>query len=133
MAFGQNADGTAINRLPRELPPHHWHHPDAILDRWTSQDWQNGFQLDQLAELDALVVQTENTSYEVTVLEPSRGEILVRGGRFFPSWTPVRLAGCSLRGSFLKLRGVYVGYCLEFHENRRRIVTSRIRSIGQLG
>jgi len=32
-------------------------------------------------------------------------------------------------GSFLKIRGIYVGFSLEFHADGRAIVTSRVRSI----
>jgi hypothetical protein len=39
------------------------------------------------------------------------------------------MAGSSLGGSFLKLRGIYVGFNLEIHFDRRSIITSRIRSI----
>ena len=52
---------------------------------------------------------------------------MVRGGRFFPEFTPARLAGSSLGGSFLKLRGIYVGFNLEIHFDKRLIITSRVR------
>jgi serine/threonine protein kinase len=32
----------------------------------------------------------------------------VRGGQFFPTYTPARLAGSSLGGSFLKQHGIYL-------------------------
>lgn len=38
----------------------------------------------------------------------------MRGGAFFPEFTPVRLAGASLGGSFLKLRIVQVGFAIAF-------------------
>jgi hypothetical protein len=39
------------------------------------------------------------------------------------------LAGSSLGGSFLKLRGIYVGFSLEIHFDKRLIITSRVRKI----
>ena len=57
------------------------------------------------------------------------GDILIRGGRFFSEFTPARLAGSSLGGSFLKLRGIYVGFSLEIHFEKRLIITSRVRKI----
>lgn len=83
-----------------------------------------------MEELESLCVRTENNTYEITILCPKTGEILVRGGQFFPERTVAHLAGSSLGGSFLKLRGIYVGFSMEIHHNRRRIVTSRVRTIG---
>jgi hypothetical protein len=109
-----------------------WHNQDGILDHWSAQEWKDGIQLESLEELDTIVVRTENTPYEITVLSGFTGEVLVRGGSFFPEWTPTHLAGSSLGGSFLKIRGIYVGYSLEFQHDRKRIVTSRVKSIGKV-
>jgi hypothetical protein len=54
----------------------------------------------------------------------------VTGGLFFPDRTRVRLDGCSLRGAFLKLGGIYVGFSLEFRHNGGVVVTSPVQSIG---
>jgi hypothetical protein len=76
-----------------------------------------------------LSIQTENSVYEVNTISSSEGEILIRGGRFFPEFTAARLIGSSLGGCFLKLRGIYVGFNMEIHCNCRSIITSRVRSI----
>jgi hypothetical protein len=101
----------------------------ALLDAWSDYGWKDGVQIDTLRDLDELVVQTENSTYEITTISPHTGEIVVRGGRFFPEFTPARLAGSSLGGSFLKVRGVYVGFSMELHADGKTIVTSRVRSI----
>lgn len=67
--------------------------------------------------------------YEITVMNPARGEVLVRGGSFFPVYTRVRLAGASLAGSFLKMLGIYVGFSMELHTDEGAIVTTRVRQI----
>lgn len=82
-----------------------------------------------MLDMEALSIDTENSTYEITVISGRTGDILVRGGRFFPEFTPARLAGSSLGGSFLKLRGVYIGFNLEIHFDQRMIVTSRVRRI----
>ena len=82
-----------------------------------------------MQDLETLTVWTENSIYEVNVICGRIGEILIRGGRFFPEFTPARLAGSSLGGSFLKLRGIYVGFSLEIHFEKRLIITSRVRKI----
>ena len=53
----------------------------------------------------------------------------MRGGRFFPAYTRVRLAGASLAGSFLKMLGIYVGFSMELHTADGAIVTTRVREI----
>ena len=101
----------------------------ALLDTWSSHDWNEGIQLETMQDLETLTVRTENSTYEVNVICGRTGEILIRGGRFFPEFTPARLAGSSLGGSFLKLRGIYVGFSLEIHFEKRLIITSRVRKI----
>ena len=104
----------------------------ALLDTWSSHSWTEGMQLETMQDLEKLVVRTENSLYEITVICGRTGDILVRGGRFFPEFTEARLAGSSLGGSFLKLHGIYVGFNLEIHFDKRLIITSRVRQISVL-
>lgn len=107
-----------------------WCRQDALLESWSAHNWADGgVQLETLEDLQTVYVRTENNPYEITVLSRHTGEVLVRGGRFFPERTRVHLAGSSLGGAFLKLRGIYLGFSLEFLHAGRRIVTSRLRSI----
>jgi hypothetical protein len=101
----------------------------ALLDTWSAHDWSEGLQLESRQDMDRLIVRTENSTYEITVISARTGEILIRGGQFFPEFSPARLAGSSLGGSFLKLRGIYLGFNLELHFDRRLIITSRVRQI----
>ena len=101
----------------------------ALLDTWSSHDWSEGVQLETIADMETLTVRTENSCYEITVICGRTGDILIRGGRFFPEFTAARLAGSSLGGSFLKLRGIYAGFSLEVHFDKRLIITSRVRKI----
>src|SRR5207247_10619702 len=103
--------------------------PAARPDSWSRHDWHERLQIEFMQDLECLAVQTENSVYEITVVSGRTGEILVRGGRFFPEFTPARLAGSSLGGSFLKLRGIYVDFSLEIHFEQRLIITSRVRKI----
>ena len=64
-----------------------------------------------------------------TVLAPTSGEILVRGGRFFPDFTRVRVSGSSLGGGCLKLRGIYAGYLLELEHEGMTVRTTRIQAV----
>ncbi len=101
----------------------------AFLDTWSGHDWRDGVQVESLEDLSRLIIRTENSTYEVTIISGRSGEILIRGGKFFPEFTAARLAGSSLGGSFLKVRGIYVGFNVEISVDSRTIITSRVRTI----
>ena len=101
----------------------------AVLTAWNSHSWEDGLHIEQLVALDRLTVLTLHSTYEIVVVTPATGEILVRGGEFFPQFTAARLAGSTLGGSFLKMRSVHVGFRIEFAVGRGVIVTSPVRSI----
>src|SRR6478672_1590958 len=69
------------------------------LQWWADRGWTGGIDFSRLAGLEQFVVRTRNTTYELTVLSPCSGEVLVRGGRFFPAYTRAHFAGSSLGGS----------------------------------
>jgi hypothetical protein len=100
-----------------------------FLDAWLAHDWTTGLQTEDLPEHGFLAVETEHSRYELTIVCGRTGDVLVRGGRFFPYTTAARLAGSSVGGSLLKLRGIYIGFRMEFHAHDRAIITSRVRSI----
>lgn len=86
----------------------------SVLSTWSEWQWGGGVQIEQLPELTTLAVRTANSLYEITILDGHAGEVLVRGGKFFPERTPARLNGSSFRGAILKWRGIYPGMALEF-------------------
>lgn len=101
----------------------------ANLETWVSHDWSQGIQLASLPDFTEISVQTENTLYEITVIDGAAREVVVRGGRFFPGKTAARLAGSSLRGSFLKVGGIYAGFSMEILTEGTNVVTTPVRSI----
>ena len=85
-----------------------------------------------LAEVDAfttLVVQTDNSVYQITILQPHARDVYVQGGAFFPVRTRACLNGSSFGGSCLKLGWVGIGLHMEFHAEDQWIITSHVRSI----
>jgi hypothetical protein len=62
----------------------------AILSFCSDNDW-GGIQIDRMPELTTLAVRTANSLYEITILDGSAGDVLVRGGPYFPERTPVTL------------------------------------------
>ena len=101
----------------------------GLLSAWSARDWSDGIHVGDVSPLERIIVRTANSLYEVVVLAPATGTILVRGGAFFPVFMPARLAGSSLGGSFLKLRSVHVGFRLELCTTRGFIITSPVRSV----
>lgn len=104
----------------------------AMLDKWSEDPWTNGVQVDQMGDMEKLVIQTRNSLYEITIIDGPSGEILVRGGQFFPELTPARLAGATLGGSFCKMRGIYAGFRMEITANGQRTITTPVEAIGVL-
>ena len=103
----------------------------AVLSNWSTRDWSHadGLQVETREDLDRILVRTCNSVYELIVECGSRGEVLVRGGSFFPSFTRVHLAGSSFGGSVLKRLGIYVGLRMELFQDGQTIVTSPVKSI----
>ena len=104
----------------------------ADLDTWRDLDWSDGLQIDEIDDTQTLLVETRNTIYEIIVMEGRRADVLVRGGRFFPVYTRVHLAGASMGGSFLKLHGIYVGFSMELYGETEPIITSAVRRISRV-
>ena len=101
------------------------------LDAWLTRDWSQAVHLSSLEAFQQLQVCTQNTLYELIVINQT-GDVQVRGGKYFPDWTPARLAGCTAGGSFLKRLAINLGLQMEFEFDRRRIVTSPVRTIALL-
>src|SRR5262245_24215727 len=87
--------------------------------------------LESCADLERIVVKTQSSVYELVVLCSKTGDVVVRGGRFFPEFRCARVAGSVFGGSAVKLRHISVGLHLELHVNGRPFVTSRIEGISR--
>jgi hypothetical protein len=99
-------------------------------EAWSKREWTDGVRIDELRELDTLVVKTAHHTYELTVINPSIAEVLIRGGTFFAKRTVARVVGASMGGSSsLKIRGIYVGLKIELQIGKTHIITSRVRKI----
>ena len=101
----------------------------AMLDFWAQEAWNNGIQIEHLEDMQKVAVQTANNLYELVIISGHEGEVLVRGGKFFPELTPANLAGATMGGSFCKMRGIYVGFRMEFTADGKRIITSPVQTI----
>ncbi len=101
----------------------------ALLDTWAGHDWRDGVLVDRLLIHDRLSVRTKHNHYEFIVTDPQAATVMVRGGAYFPEFTQVRVAGCSLGGSFLKVHGIYVGFRIELLSDSQVIMTSPVETL----
>jgi hypothetical protein len=99
------------------------------LDAWAAATWTGGLQIDQQAALEALTVCTRNSTYTIVVLRPATGDVLVRGGRLFPTFERAVLVGATAGGSVIKVRGIYRGLRMEIAIRGQRVLTSPVASI----
>ncbi len=103
----------------------------ATLDAWLARDWSQAVHVASLEEFQQLHICTQNTLYEVIVVNHA-GDVRVRGGRYFPEWTAARFTGSTAGGSFLKRLAINLGLQMEFELECRRIITSPVRTIAIL-
>ena len=111
------------------------HVKDAVVERPAlgatepTPTWNEGIQIDACSPLDRLVVRTRNSVYDLVVVSPQQGEVLVRGGRLFPEFREAQLVGATAGGHTVRLLGIYVGLSLELFVDRRRVVTSTVLQV----
>ena len=79
-----------------------------------------------LSAITRLSVRTRNTLYRLTVLDPEEWQVLVLGGRFFPTERVACLCGSGYGGTLLKVAWVGVGMCCEFSYEGQRVITSPV-------
>ena len=96
---------------------------------WQSIVWSEVVHMDRLAVCDRVTILTRHSTYEIVVVAPAEGKVLVRGGEFFREFTPVRLTGATLGGSFVRVRAVQIGFRVEFETGRGQVLTSPVRAI----
>ncbi len=91
-----------------------------------------GIALAQLEPFSRLQVETRNTLYDLTVLDPWEGRLVIQGGRYFPTPTSVILIGSSFGGSLLKLRWLGSGLRIELMAGDVKVVTSPVKTVDVL-
>jgi hypothetical protein len=96
---------------------------------FASSQPDNAIELDSCPPFQWIVVTTRKSVYDIIVLSGDAGKVMVRGGRFFPEFRPVTIAGSTFGGSAMKLRTICVGLHLEVHVDGKSFVTSPIRTV----
>ena len=86
-----------------------------------------GIDLNDLEPFTMLMVRTCHSLYRIVVWRGT--EVVLQGGRRFPSTTVCRINGSGFGGSVLKLGWIGVGLRMEIAADGRRIVTSPVLEI----
>ncbi len=89
----------------------------------------DGIGLADLDPITTLLVRTQNSLYQIVVVQPRQKAVLVQGGPFFPQPTHAVLSGSNFGGSLLKVAWVGIGLHMEFRAGDQWIITSRVQSI----
>src|SRR5262245_16222474 len=86
----------------------------TTIESWLRRASADAIDLGACQPSERIIVKTRGSIYELIVVAGRAGEVLVRGGRFFPEFREAILSGSTGGGSCLKLRSLGVGLCMEF-------------------
>ncbi len=113
-------ESSATNLVPRH------HTLDGFVEAVSQAD---GVGLTDVDTLTTLVVRTDNSVYQITILQGHTREVLVKGGVFFPEHTRACLSGSSRGRGGLKMGWIGIGLHIEFHFAEQWMITSHVREI----
>jgi hypothetical protein len=86
----------------------------AMLENFSScvgaAEW---VQLSDLTAMTRIRLQTTNSQYEITILDPATARVSVQGGQFLRTPTEATLWGASLGSAFLRSGLIAIGFQLE--------------------
>ena len=88
--------------------------------------------LESCCDLDWILVTTRGSQYELVVIDPYRGDVMIRGGRFFPEFRRAIVTGSTFGGSVVRLRTICVGLRLELQVHGKSVLTSQINAASRL-
>ena len=87
--------------------------------------------LGSLTPRETIVVNTHASVYELTVLQPDDGDMLVRGGSHFTELRRVLFFGSTADGGSLHRRTIDIGLRMHFICGNRLVTTSPVRSFSR--
>lgn len=88
-----------------------------------------GLMLTTLSPCDVVHVTTHNSHYELFLLDPAAGKVLIRGGSHFKEPAEGTVIGSTFGGCMLKMSWLGVGLRMEINSGGTRVVTSPVESL----
>ena len=85
--------------------------------------------VDLCAAQETIVITTRSNVYEVVVLRGDRGDVLVRGGRYFTEVAPAVFLGSIADDGSVERHTIDIGLRMKFVLGERFIVTSPVQSL----
>ena len=87
--------------------------------------------VDSCEAQEKIVVTTRSSVYELVFLRADRGDVLVRGGRYFTEFRPVLFLGSIADDGSFKRDTIDVGGRLKFVFGEQLIITSTVESLSR--
>jgi hypothetical protein len=87
-------------------------------------------QLEACLEHEWIAIKTRRSVYDVVVLSGNTGEVMVRGGRFFPEFRRATVTG-SIFSAGVRLGRICVGMHLLLDDGERPVITSLIQTVSR--
>jgi hypothetical protein len=85
--------------------------------------------VDSCAAQETIVVTTRSSVYELVVLRGDRGEVFVRGGRYFTEGTRALFLGSMAHDGSLEPHAIGIGLRMKFFCGARVVITSPVQSL----
>ena len=87
-----------------------------------------GVDLCEAEPLVPILVRTKNSVYRVIPLRRGDADVVVQGGRFFPSPAEARLVGATFGGCLVQMHWIRVGMCMEIRKGSDDglVITTRV-------
>jgi hypothetical protein len=85
--------------------------------------------VDSCAAQETIVITTRSSVYELVVLRGDRGDVLVRGGRYFTEVTRASFLGSIADDGSAEPHTIDIGLRMKFVVDERFVVTSPVQSL----
>lgn len=95
----------------------------------TPEDLTEGVGLEAQGPYDTICIQTNNSDYQIMLLDPTSGRSLVQGGRYFSEPVEATVLGSSTRTSAFRAGWIGVGFRLEIWADDKLFSTSAVQAI----
>jgi hypothetical protein len=87
--------------------------------------------VDSCEAQDTIVVTTRSSVYELVVVHGNRGDVLVRGGRYFSEFSPVLFLGSLADDGSLNRDTIDIGGRLKFVFGEQFVITSPVETVSR--